>query len=90
MILTCLIAVPGLGRPAGCTSDRTQTTQFGVTRVGRLGDQVADQNGGSRTCPVPMVSRCEPDGALALPRRCGSTGRGVPGADEGGSTRLIA
>jgi hypothetical protein len=31
----------------GCGSDRTQNIQFGAARASRLGDQVADQIGGS-------------------------------------------
>jgi hypothetical protein len=40
-------ADPRVSRPLGCASDGTQNIHFGVARVGRLGDQVADQNGGS-------------------------------------------
>jgi hypothetical protein len=32
--------------PLSCVSDGTQNTKFGIARLGRLGDQVADQNGG--------------------------------------------
>lgn len=39
---------PPTGRPLGCASDRTQNIQFGVVRVGRLRDQIPDQNGGYR------------------------------------------
>ena len=37
----------GVGRSLGLASSRVQIIQFGVARLGRLRDQVADQNGGS-------------------------------------------
>lgn len=37
---------PGVDRPVAGTGDGTQNIQSGVTRVGPLGDDVADQNGG--------------------------------------------